>query len=500
MKSDFDKELDQLLRGHGETSRRGGGSLASHSRPADSAAPSSGGNGHESSPADSYESAHLDADELGAYAENALPPSTRLRYASHLADCDRCRRIATSIALAANVAGELERRELAPAAAGATRISNVSWRERLAALFAPRMWQYAAPLVAVSLVGVIALFVVRQQPDVVSLSNRSIREETAPASAPPSDQTETATQPTTTTGTSANIAPDANSNVTTTNSPIQPSLDAEKKAASGPEGIVAPVTVPPPPVSTDDSVDSAPALTEPPPASKASAEALEDVNRKQSAPLPARQATEPLRASKSAAENEDAPERDIYGRKEETTRGYAGAANTVNRSGVSNRKRGGSGEGESETERQYSNDVARVQQQQQQRDEIGKDKDEQRGATTRDSRATQARNAPEPAARARTQAARRPGGARRADDETATDEREADAPKPETRGVAGRQFRRQGDAWVDTAYRSQAVTVIRRGSEQFRSLVADEPELARIARELGGQIVVVWKGRAYRIR
>ncbi len=71
----------------------------------------------------------------------------------------------------------------------------------------------------------------------------------------------------------------------------------------------------------------------------------------------------------------------------------------------------------------------------------------------------------------------------------------------ETRTVAGRKFRRQGSAWIDTAYSAgQSYTLVRRNSEQFRALVADEPELRRIAGALGGEVTVVWKGRAYRIR
>jgi hypothetical protein len=70
----------------------------------------------------------------------------------------------------------------------------------------------------------------------------------------------------------------------------------------------------------------------------------------------------------------------------------------------------------------------------------------------------------------------------------------------ETRSVAGRQFRRQGGAWVDRAYASGRATVnIARGSEQYRALVADEPPLRTIAEQLGGEVIVVWKGRAYRI-
>jgi hypothetical protein len=69
------------------------------------------------------------------------------------------------------------------------------------------------------------------------------------------------------------------------------------------------------------------------------------------------------------------------------------------------------------------------------------------------------------------------------------------------RTVSGRRFRRQGGIWIDTAYQSSAATTtVSRGSEQFRALVADEPGIRAIAAQLPGEVVVVWKGRAYRIR
>lgn len=77
---------------------------------------------------------------------------------------------------------------------------------------------------------------------------------------------------------------------------------------------------------------------------------------------------------------------------------------------------------------------------------------------------------------------------------------EKDSDDGETRTVAGRRFRKQRGMWVDTAYAGGATTDFTRGSEQYRGLVADEPEIAKIAGQLDGQIIVVWKGRAYRIR
>lgn len=71
----------------------------------------------------------------------------------------------------------------------------------------------------------------------------------------------------------------------------------------------------------------------------------------------------------------------------------------------------------------------------------------------------------------------------------------------ETRTVMGRHFTREGDAWVDTAYDSSRATVrVARGSDQFRALVADEPGIRTIAEQLSGVVIVVWKGRAYRIQ
>jgi hypothetical protein len=86
-------------------------------------------------------------------------------------------------------------------------------------------------------------------------------------------------------------------------------------------------------------------------------------------------------------------------------------------------------------------------------------------------------------------------------DTSSTASSRAGARAAETRSVGGRQFRREGGAWVDTAYSSSRATVnIKRGSEQYRALVADEPGIGTIASQLGGEVIVVWKSRAYRIR
>jgi hypothetical protein len=75
-----------------------------------------------------------------------------------------------------------------------------------------------------------------------------------------------------------------------------------------------------------------------------------------------------------------------------------------------------------------------------------------------------------------------------------------DEEESETRSVGGRRFQRHNNVWVDTAFNSSLSAItLRRGSETYRALVADEPGIDTIAKQLSGEVIVVWKGRAYRI-
>ena len=48
---------------------------------------------------------HLDADEIAAFAENAVPDSARRSYMAHFADCDGCRKTLSSVILLNSEAG-----------------------------------------------------------------------------------------------------------------------------------------------------------------------------------------------------------------------------------------------------------------------------------------------------------------------------------------------------------------------------------------------------------
>ena len=65
-----------------------------------------------------------------------------------------------------------------------------------------------------------------------------------------------------------------------------------------------------------------------------------------------------------------------------------------------------------------------------------------------------------------------------------------------TRNVGGKTFDNRSGAWYDRAYRNQATTNYRRGTNEYKKL---DNGLRSIADNLGGTVVLMWKDRAYRI-
>ncbi|HEX8423208.1 MAG TPA: hypothetical protein VF634_07350, partial [Pyrinomonadaceae bacterium] len=430
MTLEFDKEIDSLLR---EGARRG----ASARLGAASERGEDGGLLRATPPG-----AHLDADEQNAYAENSLPAPARMYYAAHLADCDDCRRSVTQLALAAGTPAQLERQ--AAAATGPEVLSNVTWRERLGALLAPRAWRYAVPALALLLVGAVALTVLMRQPqrDVSVAQQRNTSEQAKPASS----ETHHAPQNNdAAAGTSAGEAASAsNSNATATREEIaggaleeqqQPKTGAILNDANPP---------PPPPLSAGTATTSAPVTTadiQPTP---------------QPTPEPVPEAAEREQKVK-AVERADELAKDA--------RRQGNYENIPPRERIS-----GPSRNNSEQSRNIQRGVIID----------GRDSNDKNDRAA----ATASSAPPAPTAAMRSAKKREADGERggNTSDDSARSER-MPAPKPaaETRTVAGRKFRRSGDAWIDTAYQSsQAVTVVRRNSEQYRALVADEPQLRRI--------------------
>jgi hypothetical protein len=68
---------------------------------------------------------------------------------------------------------------------------------------------------------------------------------------------------------------------------------------------------------------------------------------------------------------------------------------------------------------------------------------------------------------------------------------------PAKKKVKGREFHKDGAVWVDNDYRGQATVNIARESTEFKKL---DDGLRKIAKELAGTVIVVWKNTAYRIQ
>ncbi len=420
--------MDRLLRRH---ARRNGETLLA-AREANSEAVAAATAG-----------AHLDADEMNAYAEGALPEAARSRYFAHLADCDSCRKLVTDLTLAASVSNEGKARVAALDIKPPT-----SWRKWLGAIFSPPVLRYGVPALALFAVIIVAILATRSQREAGSVAqNKDESRYSAPADAPGLSKAEN----TTATGTAQNHS----------NSNTAPLI--EQQGQTEPVAVGTPL-----PATSAPREESAPAVPQGTVAKSAtpqvadakdkSREFGESGKREQdevaAAPPPTPQSPV-LSAPANEPENSDR-------RDEQKKPRVAGKDNDA--LPINGRAAAG---GAIANKRAETNEDREV---------VG-----QTAATTT-ARSTQ------------NQTRRRPSAKSGPADMAADKERSA-----QTRSAGGRQFQRQGGAWVDTAYNSsRSTTNIRRGSEQYRALIADEPGLRAIAEQLGGEVIVVWKSRAYR--
>lgn len=194
MELDFDKEIDALL-------RKGA---------------------REPAMAGSPKSAHLEADEIAAFAENALPETAKVFYTKHLAACDRCRNI---LAQTISLYSEAETGAASSAVTtGAVSDIQIPWYRRLFAVPNLAVITGTPVLILVCLLGY--LIVQRNaEPGYSDISKLSKSEQSAnsisPASAPVvSDASNTAENA----NTSANTA---SPGITSGSSPLAKTLGQE---------------------------------------------------------------------------------------------------------------------------------------------------------------------------------------------------------------------------------------------------------------------------------
>jgi hypothetical protein len=451
MKEGFDREIDSLLR------RRARGTAESRAW----------GDGA----GERQQAAHLDADELGAFAEGALPVAARVAAASHLADCERCRGIVIGLAPAARAGAEVKPQSVAAArAAGPER--TPAWRALLASLFTPRAMRLAVPALVLSLVGVVSYVALRSDRGAgtqSAMNTGSRRTGTLQDAASAPAQSTAANANANTSGLAdqnANTAP-----VETTATTAQPVAPRGHGAAESQpvEVVVESVDARPP--------AAAPAPPPPPPAAAAT-EGPAEMSKSAPAPVAAEEGEVARTENRDRSESREKSARASEPAEEVAVTNDAAPRNRAAPRSV-NEVQMPDGGSRNQQKRAADNSASNV---------YGG------GAVT----ATPPKESEGARPGSRTDALGRMRAARRA--EKKADDEEA-ARGGETRTAAGRRFRREGNAWVDVNYKpSMPSTGVRRGTEAFRALVADVPEVGRVAEALGGEVVVVVGGRAYRIR
>ncbi|HVF43921.1 MAG TPA: hypothetical protein VM936_12950 [Pyrinomonadaceae bacterium] len=441
----FDKEIDSLLRRTARAPAGARGNGASTTRP----------------------DTHLDADELAAFAEGALPEAARMNAVSHLADCGECRALAVNLTRAAGVETKLEKHAVAAAASPAREpFIKRGW---LASIFAPRTLRYVAPALAVCLVAAVSFIAIRSRSGSGLVS---LRDEKVTGARPSIATTESSSQPSAESAMNSNASANANTATTApgTEGPTLADKKADEAAApvernkdvgtDAPDGSAgAPVAEskaaevaaapPPPPAKEEDAVGDADAPRE---AAKSAQPAAEVPAPKSGYNTKAGPSPAPVQTADELAYNESqqqqqraAQKRGLEPQSPDGGARQRSAANNVSNSGAL-------------------------------------------ASTPRDDRD------------ARSRSGASEGRRNRPDKDSASDSERSNA-SGESRSAAGHRFRREGGAWVDVNYKpSMSLRGVRRGTDTYRGLVADFPEIGNVAQQLGGEVIVVVRGRAYRIQ
>ena len=359
--------------------------------------------------------AHLDADELNAFAERVVPPAARARYMAHIADCSRCRKLVAALTAAAGLPITETKTE--------DRVETSFW-QRLPAFLSPSVLRFAVPALAMLAVATFGIITFQQQqtrraPDYVAQNQESA---TKQLDLKPAQETG---------------SPQSGDQITTPSSPVRPANSptvAEQQNKAGEKAI---------------SVDGISAVASP-------SEYLAKDAPKPATPTAPQKADEsqptfaPEPGAAQGVRPQPTPTREAD-KNEATKQKEQAAGDTATR--------------EAKDERQAEEERVTL------------------------SRSRKAATAGRGGALSSVATPRSESKQKRADQDA------------EIREVAGRRFQRQGNTWIDLDYDAgrSAMTVVR-GSEQYRVLVADEPGIRTIAERLAGEIIVVWKGRAYRIR
>jgi len=385
---------------------------------------------------------HLDADEMNAFAEGALPPPARARYVSHLASCDECRKQVAQLAIASGAFAPVTNK---PERGGV-------WAA-LAGVFALPALRYAAFAAIVIVVGGIGFLTLRHRSERAGLvsANEPLRSEQSGAAVKP---------------------------VADSNSVVDGKPDIDRaNPASPPTAASAspPATLSNQPAKQGE--DRVAENTTPPAGPMKESVRVTEESEKKAEQMPVSQP----QVAQSQSQYAPAP---------------PGEAQSGGR--VQSQPGGLVSGGGFKTQGVQSADKA-----------VPADRERD---VTKDARLDQT-NQPELAARRGVDEKLKGGPSRNVENNAANNrslnEVRAEAPKiasenartedaPQTRSVGGHKFRRQGNSWIDQKFKSSmSLRNVSRGSDDYAAL---DSGLRSIAQQISGEVIIVWKGKAYLIK
>ncbi len=361
-----------------------------------------------------FTGAHIDADAIAAFSENALPENAKLAYTQHLADCDRCRKI-----LSRSILMNKEGNTRAASAFAAPLELPAPWYQKL--LKIPNLALAMGALI-VTFGGILFYIALQNQNESHRSEVSQVRNSEVPKAVANSSSE------------SANMT--ANSNTVSANS-TSPASGASNAASNS--SVVAANPVGSPPGGAINRLDSAPATGAG--SNSNTAPEFNDNDKKLAA--------KPMAAAPKLPVPADAPVVSEREKKEEL--------------------------------RMTSDGIT-----------AGKDDALAKRKQTEDRRVT-SRDLPLPASK---MGPSRSGPVQNQSNQT-NNSGVVLGEMPVTRAVGGKTFHNRDNAWYDSAYHGQGTTNFRRGTEEYKRL---DSGLRKIADNLGGTIVVVWKNKAYRIQ
>jgi hypothetical protein len=383
---------------------------------------------------------HPDADELNAFAEGALPPAARQHYLSHFADCDDCRKLVSQLAVTTGAGVEARIPASEPVAE--------PWWRKLGAVFAIPTLRYAAFAVVLLAISGIAFLAWRQP----AQRNTELIAQHQPQTEPV-EALQPATSP------EAKAFREEGSQRNDNAAAAQPTVPQGSETSDQNKSGLTTLSPPPPPKPADAlaAKDAPPVVT--------GAGRADDQPRAQSSPTYA------------PAPPSETYQMESRGREQQSAGKIPGGP-----------RRSESSDKYKMVDRARSGDFAKA-----------RDEDSNRAAANQPT----SENKQEDSSRERTASqvvtvSPKSVGDLRVEASKSEGARAPSEEAPETRSVGGRKFKRQGNAWVDTKLKSSmSIRTVARGSEEFDKL---DSGLRSIANQLNGEIVVVWKGKAYRIK